>query len=288
MVIDKNGVIDIQNLGIRVSPEYTLDEFKSNSNFKDFKYLGGNDGYERFNVLGIIINTLPFGATFIFYKSKISLISICYALYKHIPDEGWEKQKKIVDSNRKKHDELMLEQHGATSVKYQWGTIGSYLDEYHGYSAKITIRYNNSPLKPRPSLDKNGIVYIETLGIKIGSNFTLEELKNKEPNEHIKYAGTNNGYERYIINDLVDELPYSFLLLFNNHKIEFINIYYFIKITDKPTWETTSMEMYDEMMLKEYDGGNKMEYPWGTQCAMRRNKQEDGLIMIFRYKISKS
>ena len=291
MIVDKNGIINIRNWGLKISPDFTLNELKSNLHFAKFIYGGSNDGYERYTIKDMLIDGIPFGAIFLFFKDKISQIALHYnqsTSFDNNDDHNWKKHNKDEDLVKIKHDEWLIEQHGETKTKYQWGSIGSYLDTRWVYSANIIIKYNNSPTKPRPSLDKNGTVYIETLGIKLHPDFTLEELKNKEPNERIKYAGSNGGYERYIINDIVDELPYSFLLLFNNRKIEFINIYYFIKITDKPLWEITSAKMYDEMMIEEYEGGQKLEYLWGTQCGMRSNKREEGPTMIYRYKTSQS
>lgn len=308
--------MSIRNLGLEIGPEFTLDEFKSNSNFKDFKYLGGNDGYERFNVPGIIIDNSPFGATLIFYKNKISLISICYAQYKHIPDEGWKKQKEIADSNRKKHDDLMREQHGATSIKYQWGSIGSFLDERFVYNANIIIRYNWSDrtdptfvksmppnMRQKLIIDENGHIDILSLKLVITPQLTTHDVENDSKSSSFKYLRRDNtDFQYYELGSLIiDQLIFKITLSFNfrTKLISKVWMTYFGFIGNKTVGltpqETNSTKHFHDEWVLGLKGGtiNKIElpqgkfvveatYPWGTVTSTLGRKNIPEILLIYK------
>jgi hypothetical protein len=141
MVIDKNGTISIQNLRMIITPEFTVDELTHNIHFENFEFNGANNGYIRYILKDLIIDGLPFAALLIFFENKISQIRIMWTSLQGKTREEW---KAIEELRKQKHEELLLEQHGATRKKYPWGLIGSIKDIHDG-AEYILIKYNNPP-----------------------------------------------------------------------------------------------------------------------------------------------
>jgi hypothetical protein len=147
MIVDKNGAINIENLGIVITPEFTLGDLLNNPNSKNFPFRGSNSGFHRYGIRGGEIDGSPFGALLIFYNGLIAQIFISYSGFKSkIPRERTKEQEILT---KKKHDEIMIEQHGATEIKYKWGDIGSFMGREG--DAQIAITYNNFPIKGRAS-----------------------------------------------------------------------------------------------------------------------------------------
>lgn len=143
MLIDKEGVMDIQNIGLKLSPDFTLDELKSNPHFGDFEFLGSNDNYTRYRMANAKIDGMPFFLVIYFYENKISQVGMIYAGFKLTSIEGddWTKRQEEMDIIKKKQDELLLQEYGATAKKYSWGEIRSILYDRFGYEAIIYIKY---------------------------------------------------------------------------------------------------------------------------------------------------
>lgn len=139
MIVDKNGIINIENMGIIISPETTVQEF---DNKRITRPIGSGRGYDTFIMPGMIIDNMPFAGFFLFYNGKIAMITIRYCAIKGRPQ--WESEA----SDKKIHDKLMIQQHGAIKVTYNWGIIGSSTDAKQG-GAEIVIKYNNFPIKER-------------------------------------------------------------------------------------------------------------------------------------------
>jgi hypothetical protein len=141
MIIDKNGTIIIQNLGITITPEFTVDDLNSNPHFETFKYGGSNDDYTRYYLWNeLIIGDLPFTANLYFYKNKISSIHMSCLTFKNLNEDFWSV---INELTQKKHEELIIAQHGGTQKLYSWGVVYTSKDVKSGY-AGIGIRYKNS------------------------------------------------------------------------------------------------------------------------------------------------
>jgi hypothetical protein len=227
MVIGKDGVINIQNLYLQLGPDYTLDELKSNPHFVDFKFNGRNDGYERYGLGEVVIDDLPFYINLYFYKNKISQIGLRYATHKPMLEENVEEYKGIVDLAKKKLDELMLKQHGATLIKYQWGSVGSFLDTRFQYSADLNIKYNWSDLtdltfvrsmppgmRQNLIIDENGHIYLLNTKLDITPQLTIHDVKNDPQSPSFKYFGWWNEYCD-LGNVMVDRAPFKITLSFN-------------------------------------------------------------------------
>jgi len=143
MIIDKNGILNLESIGMKIGPGFSLDEFKNNPYFTDFEYGGGNDNYARYAVRQILIDNLPFSIYLIFYKNKISQFTISYNELTR--DSGYEPAKRrieLVDLTKKKHDEWVIKEHRAIRRKYPWGFISSNIGD-HTYFANILTMYNS-------------------------------------------------------------------------------------------------------------------------------------------------
>ncbi|HXP48348.1 MAG TPA: hypothetical protein VN922_00255 [Bacteroidia bacterium] len=142
MIIDTKGRINIQNFGLEITPEFTLDDLRSNSHFADFRFGGRNDGYERYSILNALIENLPFFVFLIFSENKISRIHLSYTeLIPKQSHENVEEYKAQVDLTKEKHDEWLFKEHGTLSPTYSWGSINSYLDTRFTYTANIVVIY---------------------------------------------------------------------------------------------------------------------------------------------------
>lgn len=151
MLIDKNGLIDIQNLGLIITPKFTVDDIKSvlNLHSEDIKFRGSNSGYERYGIKDMLLDGLPFGGLFIFYNSQIAFITMSYRGYTSKIKTYEEITPELRELTREKHEKLLIEQHGATNVKYSWGKIGLGIDTKVNGDSSIIITYNNFPIKGR-------------------------------------------------------------------------------------------------------------------------------------------
>lgn len=144
MIIDKNGVINIENLGLVITPEFTVDKLKLNDNVR---FSGSNSGYDRYLIGGMFFDDLPFGGLFIFYNNKIAMIILHY---KGITgDKYLDITTEERELTQKKHEELLIEQHGAINIKYSWGRVGLGVDIKVNSDTSIVITYNNFPIKGR-------------------------------------------------------------------------------------------------------------------------------------------
>ena len=144
MIIDKEGIIKIENLEIIITPIFTVDDMKNalTLHSDDIRFRGSNSGYDRYLIKRILIDDTFWSGLFIFYNSKIAYIGIHH--YRITSSPPWETEA----SDKKMYDKLLLEQHGAIKITYIWGTITSSIDtKIRGGS--IIITYNNFPIKPR-------------------------------------------------------------------------------------------------------------------------------------------
>jgi hypothetical protein len=156
MIVDKNGTINIENLGFLITPEFLVNDLHRPLNYlvndlhrplndKHIIHRGSNSGFDRYTIRDMLIDGLPFGGLFIFYNYKIATVLMSYIGFKSkIPDEITQEQE---DLTKKKHDEIMMKQYGTSEVKYKWGSISSI--KGRDGEALIIITYNNFPIKGR-------------------------------------------------------------------------------------------------------------------------------------------
>jgi hypothetical protein len=143
MIVDQNGNIKIDRLGLTIGPDFTFVRLKLNKlifnpRYKDFQ----DRGRKHYRIKGIALDNLPFSAVLYFFGDHLSQLHITCeeVLGNHEPPYTREE----IELTKKRHDELLITEHGATSKLHPWGLIRSYLDDIHGYpgSAFIGIRYN--------------------------------------------------------------------------------------------------------------------------------------------------
>ena len=151
MIIDKSGNINIKNMGIIITPIFTVDDMKNalTLHSDDIRFRGSNSGYDRYGIKDMLFDDLPFGGLFIFYNNKIAFISMSYRGFTSKIKTFEEITPEIRELTKKKHEELLIEQHGATNRKYSWGKIELGIDNKGWGDSSIVITYNNFPIKGR-------------------------------------------------------------------------------------------------------------------------------------------
>ena len=138
MLIDKNGTIKFQSLGLTISPGFTLDDLKLSSHFKDLTFVEDNGHNIIYRFKDVIIDDLYFGGELIFYENKICGIRMLWNTLKGKTREEWKIINELV---KKKHDELLIQQHGKTRKEYAWGSVNS-IQSHHTGDPEISIGYN--------------------------------------------------------------------------------------------------------------------------------------------------
>jgi hypothetical protein len=156
MIIDKNGIIKIQNLGLVITPEFTINDLKNNQYSDSFSSFGKfKSDSNLFPLRDVVIDDMPFEAMLWFdvITKKIAEIRMSYLGFVGEKKSPWSPEEKIL--TKKKHDELLLTQNkGADTsiteypwgvsiikIEYPWGTISSLPGGDD--RAQILIKYNN-------------------------------------------------------------------------------------------------------------------------------------------------
>jgi hypothetical protein len=156
MIIDDRGRIEIKDMGLVISSEFTLEDINK-SPFKDRFELkvtpNAPKEYRHYRLRDVIIDNIPFVLSINFMNNKISGLSLVVEETK-----GWEElfEKSRLNRNQeqfdtilnkmnKEHldfelfkkkavDNLLLAQHNATKKEFSWGSFFSVYDDRAGFS----------------------------------------------------------------------------------------------------------------------------------------------------------
>jgi len=145
MIIDKKGNIQLENLGLILTPGFTIDDLNNCPAKNAFIFKGTYGDWVSYSINPLIIHDCEFAANIGFKKNTIATITMVL-----IKDEknGWERKGKDWDSwslqeekeVNKIHHTLVGLDKDEKSKEFEWGSIYSGYDNISGFSS-ITIRF---------------------------------------------------------------------------------------------------------------------------------------------------
>ena len=164
MIIDDKGGIEIKDLGLIISSEFTIDDINK-SPFKnrfELKVIpNAPKEYSEFVLRGIIIENTPFVLGLYFMKNEIRGLSLVVEETKEWEklfeksrlNRNQEQMDTVLNRMNKEHldselfkkkivDDILIAQHGATKKEFSWGKFLSVYDDRAGFT-NLMISYKS-------------------------------------------------------------------------------------------------------------------------------------------------
>ena len=134
----ETGQIRFPDLSLELRPLMSEREFIATTSKLNRDNLGGNDGWQRYNIRELISEDRRLGIFFVFLKARLNMLSFAYAP----KNESWANWTEATEREREKEYQQELAMQLGGKDEFEWGVVRAEVD-YKSGGTDIWIRFSN-------------------------------------------------------------------------------------------------------------------------------------------------